>query len=55
MSTELCTDCGTKENIVYSGVDAFVLGVIDLVERICYTCARVKNISCTNWKSDDQA
>ena len=36
-----CTDCGTTQegNIVYSGTDAFVLGVIDLVERICYDCA----------------
>ena len=44
MSTGLCTDCGTEENIVYSGVDAFVLGVIDLVERICYTCANNKAV-----------
>jgi hypothetical protein len=42
MSTGLCTDCGTGENIVYSGVDAFVLGVTELVERICYTCANNK-------------
>ena len=35
-----CLNCGTNDNIVYSGVDAFVLGVLDKVERICYDCAR---------------
>jgi hypothetical protein len=45
-----CVDCGTEQdgNLVHSGVDAFVLGVIDLVGRICYECARVR-------KTDEQA
>lgn len=39
-----CEQCGfegdTETNgIVYSGVDAFILGVMDKVERICYSCA----------------
>ena len=32
-----CANCGTHEDIVQSGVDAFVLGVI--VGTSCYTCA----------------
>lgn len=32
-----CATCGTHEDIVQSGVDAFVLGVI--VGASCYTCA----------------
>lgn len=32
-----CENCGTQEDIVMSGVDAFVLGVA--TESICYTCA----------------
>jgi hypothetical protein len=45
-----CTDCGTTQqgNIVYSGTDAFVLGVIDLVERICYDCARKRAEALSN-------
>ena len=34
-----CVICNTSENIVHSGTDALMLGVIKLVERICYTCA----------------
>ena len=37
-----CVDCETKDGIVYSGVDAFVLGVIELVEKICYNCANAR-------------
>ncbi len=39
-----CVKCGTEQqgNIVYSGVDAFLLGVMEYVERICYACARSK-------------
>ena len=32
-----CDNCGTNEDIVHSGVDAFVLGVT--VGQSCYTCA----------------
>lgn len=32
-----CLTCGTSEDIVQSGVDAFVLGII--VGTSCYTCA----------------
>lgn len=44
-----CVDCGSEQdgNLVHSGVDAFVLGVIDLVGRICYECARLR-------KTDEQ-
>ena len=36
-----CFKCGTTQdgNIVHSGVDAFLLGVIDKVGQVCYTCA----------------
>ena len=39
-----CVKCGTndQDKIVYSGVDAFVLGCMEFVERICYACARTK-------------
>lgn len=33
-----CIECGSTE-VIYSGTDAFMLGVIDLVEKICYPCA----------------
>ena len=32
-----CQECKTKENLIYSGVDAFMLGV--QTETICYPCA----------------
>ena len=32
-----CKWCDTSENIVYSGVDAFLLGVS--TENVCYACA----------------
>lgn len=32
-----CQQCNTTDNIVMSGVDAFVLGV--QTETICYPCA----------------
>jgi hypothetical protein len=34
-----CVDCNTENNLVYSGVDAFALGVMDLVGSVCYSCA----------------
>lgn len=34
-----CENCGTHQNIVYSGTDAFMLGVLDKLEKICYDCA----------------
>lgn len=37
-----CINCGTTEGIVYSGVDAFVLGVMDRIEKICYDCANAE-------------
>jgi hypothetical protein len=40
-----CIDCESTEQIVYSGVDAFVLGVTELVEKICYPCANKRNQS----------
>jgi hypothetical protein len=38
-----CTICNTSENIIYSGVDAFVLGVD--VEKTCYDCANKKAVT----------
>jgi hypothetical protein len=37
-----CEHCGTTEMIVHSGTDAFMLGVLDKVERICYGCAQTE-------------
>jgi len=37
-----CIKCGTTENIVFSGVDALVLGVPELTEKICFKCAKKK-------------
>lgn len=34
-----CKECGTSHQIIHSGVDAFMLGVPELVEQICYDCA----------------
>jgi hypothetical protein len=33
----VCADCDSADNIVYSGIDAFLLGVT--VGFICYPCA----------------
>ena len=33
-----CKVCNTTENIIYSGVDAFMLGQ-KTTENICYPCA----------------
>lgn len=35
-----CTICNSTENIIYSGIDAFCLGVE--VEKTCYPCANTK-------------
>ena len=37
-----CVDCNTDNNIVHSGVDAFALGVMDLVGSVCYGCANTR-------------
>lgn len=34
-----CVECNTDKGIVYSGTDAFMLGVLDLLEKVCYDCA----------------
>ena len=36
-----CEQCNS-EAVIYSGVDAFALGVMDKVGRICYSCAYQK-------------
>ncbi len=37
-----CVDCGTTSNIVWSGVDAFLLQIA--TGQFCYDCAN-KNVS----------
>lgn len=39
-----CVDCGSDQdgNLVHSGVDAFVLGVMELIHKICYNCANAR-------------
>jgi hypothetical protein len=39
-----CGTCGKTEGLVYSGVDAFVLGVMDRIEKICYDCANAESL-----------
>jgi len=34
-----CNKCNTQDNIVHSGVDALLLGVLDQIEQVCYACA----------------
>lgn len=34
-----CNKCNTESNIVHSGVDALLLGVLDQIEQVCYDCA----------------
>ena len=38
-TTAKCLKCGNTDSVVYSGTDAFLLGVITQVEKICYECA----------------
>jgi hypothetical protein len=37
-----CEVCGKTEGLVYSGVDALLLGVMDRIEKICYDCANAE-------------
>ena len=38
-----CKECQTTENLVYSGVDALLLGIPGAeTETICYPCANAK-------------
>jgi hypothetical protein len=37
-----CETCGKTEGLVYSGVDALLLGVLDKIESICYDCANAQ-------------
>ena len=47
-----CFKCGTTQdgNIVHSGVDAFLLGVLDKVGKVCYDCARQETWGIVNAK-----
>jgi hypothetical protein len=38
-----CKECDTKENIVWSGIDAWILGCLDDITNICYECANKNN------------
>jgi hypothetical protein len=40
-TTAKCLKCGNTDSVVYSGTDAFLLGVITQVEKICYPCANL--------------
>ena len=39
----MCKYCNTEKNLVHSGTDAFVLGCLDDLHKICYKCANKKN------------
>lgn len=39
-----CEQCGS-DSVVHSGVDAFVLVVMDKIHRICYECARAQAVA----------
>lgn len=47
-----CGTCGTTESLVYSGTAAFLLGVIDRVEKICYDCANAEALQRAAQKAD---
>lgn len=36
----MCKYCNTEEKIVHSGTDAFVLGCLNDLYKICYDCAK---------------
>lgn len=36
---DTCVQCGTKEEIVHSGTDGILLGVLNELHHICYPCA----------------
>jgi hypothetical protein len=44
-----CKVCNTTENIIYSGIDAFILGQ-ETTENICYACAHEDYTNKTNNK-----
>jgi len=35
----MCIHCSTTNNIVHSGTDALMLGCLNDLHRICYSCA----------------
>jgi hypothetical protein len=35
-----CIICNTTQAIVHSGVDALLLGTPQMVEKVCYPCAK---------------
>lgn len=35
----MCKYCNTEESIVHSGTDAFMLGCLGDLHKICYKCA----------------
>lgn len=40
----MCKICGTKDNLVYSGVDALLLNIAGAeTETMCYGCANSEN------------
>ena len=39
---KMCKYCNTEEKIVHSGTDAFVLGCLNDLHKICYKCASEK-------------
>ena len=40
-----CETCGKLEGLVYSGIDALLLGVMDRIEKICYDCANTEALT----------
>jgi hypothetical protein len=47
-----CMTCGKADGLVYSGVDAFILGVMDRIEKICYDCANAEALQRAAQKVD---
>jgi hypothetical protein len=43
--SNICHVCQSTEQIIYSGVDAFMLAISDLTEKICYPCANKRRPS----------
>jgi hypothetical protein len=40
-----CDTCGKTEGLVYSGVDALILQVLDRIEKVCYDCANAEALT----------
>ena len=50
---DTCVQCGTKEEIVHSGTDGILLGVLNELHHICYPCANKHYMESIDEKIED--